>query len=106
MREAFEETGLRVTVEQPLAVFDSAHYFLCSLNTTDYSIQLAEDECIDYAWTSTDHLLDVGTVMDLRRLIPVFKIAGHELPSVPPGLEAAVPDRVYDTEMDYAGAAE
>jgi len=94
-RETYEETSLRVTVEKPVAVFDSAHYFLCSLNGPRDEMSLHEQECIDAEWVDPEVLLEVGTVMDLRRIIPVLDLAGFSAPSPPDELRLAVPNKVF-----------
>lgn len=94
-REVFEETGLRVTVLEPIAVFESAHYFLCSLNEPRSSLSLHPEECIDAEWVDPEALLDLGTIMDLRRIIPVLELAGFEPPSPPGDLSPSVPNKVF-----------
>ncbi len=95
VREAFEETGLRVTVRRPIAVFKDAHYFLCTLTTPRANIALREVECIDSQWITPDRILKLGSVMDLRRMIPLLGFAGLEPPSLPRGLKPAVPERLF-----------
>lgn len=95
IREAYEETGLRVTIQKPLAVFESAHYFLCSLNSPRDDLSLSDDECIDAVWTVPSELLDVGTIMDLRRILPILDLAGFDAPDFPDGLPTAVPEKVF-----------
>ncbi|MFP4600447.1 MAG: NUDIX hydrolase [Persicimonas sp.] len=95
VREAFEETGLRVTVEQPLAKFESAWYFLCSLNGERSSMTLRPRECIDARWIRPDELLRLGTVMDLRRIIPLLSLSGFRPPQMPGGLDPAVPEQLF-----------
>lgn len=95
VRETYEETSLRVTIERPLAVFESAHYFLCSLNSERDELCLSEEECIDHVWIPPDDLLDVGTIMDLRRILPILEIAGFDAPPVPRELSTAIPKKVY-----------
>jgi ADP-ribose pyrophosphatase YjhB (NUDIX family) len=95
VREVYEETGLRVTVREPIAVFESAHFFLCTLNEPRESMSLRVEECIDAQWTPSTSILDLGTVMDLRRIIPVLDLAGFSPPTVPDGLSTAVPHKVF-----------
>ncbi len=95
VREAYEETGLRVTVEQPLAVFQTAHFFLCQLNGERDRIRLRERECIDFEWVRPDQLLSIGTIMDLRRILPTLELAGFSLPQRPRGLSPAIPKKVF-----------
>ena len=95
VRETFEETGLRITVERPLAVFESAHFFLCSLNSPRSDIRLREKECIDHAWVSPPELLRIGTIMDLRRILPILELAGFDIPTIPDGLVTSVPEKVF-----------
>lgn len=95
VREVFEETGLRVTVREPIAVFETAHYFLCSLNSDRETMALAVEECIDANWISPRQILELGTVMDLRRIIPVLDLAGFKPPGFPDGLSPAVPRKVF-----------
>ncbi len=92
VREAFEETGLRVRVVRELAAFDGAHYILCKMNDPDAEVTLRARECIDFGWVEPDQILSLGTVMDLRRIIPVFRLAGFKLPDIPNGLQLATPD--------------
>ena len=86
---------MRVTVEGPVAVFESAHYFRCSLNSGRDDLSLREDECIDAEWVCPTTILELGTVMDLRRIIPVLELAGLEPPDTPDGLSLAVPKKVF-----------
>ena len=95
VREAFEETGLRVTVERPVAVFETAHFFLCSLNNSRDDLRLRNQECIDAEWVAPRKLLTIGTIMDLRRILPTLELAGFDIPSVPDGLVTAVPKKVF-----------
>lgn len=95
VREAFEETGLRVTISRPLAVFESAHYFLCRLNGPRHQITLRPQECIDFEWVSPRDLLRIGTIMDLRRIVPILELGGFPVPEVPHGLVPAIPEKIY-----------
>ncbi len=95
IREAYEETGLRVTIERRLALFESAHYFLCSLNSPRDALRLREDECIDAEWIAPTDLLKVGTIMDLRRILPILELADFETPTIPDGLVTAIPEKVF-----------
>ncbi len=95
VREVYEEAGLRVTVEQPVAIFESAHYFVCSLNSPREALHLNPDECIDAEWVAPESLLELGTVMDLSRIIPVLDLAGYRTPSIPEHLSLSVPERVF-----------
>ena len=95
VREVYEETGLRVTLDSPIAVFESAHYFRCTLNSGRQNLSLRQEECIDAEWVTAEEILRLGTVMDLRRIIPVLELAGFEAPSPPDGLNLAVPKRVF-----------
>lgn len=95
VREAFEETGLRVTVRRPIAKFDSAWYFLCSLNSGSRRVELRARECIDARWIKPKQILGLGTVMDLRRMIPLLEISGFRAPTMPGGLEPAVPEQLF-----------
>lgn len=95
VREAFEETGLRVTIVRPIAVFRDAHYFLCRLNSDRSSLDLRQCECIDSDWVFPERLLRLGTIMDLRRMIPVLEFSGLRTPRVPRGLRMAVPERLF-----------
>ncbi|MFB6352208.1 MAG: NUDIX hydrolase [Bradymonadaceae bacterium] len=94
-REVYEETGLRVTVEEPIAVFESAHYYLCTLNCEREDLALKAEECIDAEWVEPETLLEIGTVMDLRRIIRVLDLAGLRPPAPPDGLDLAVPKKVF-----------
>ncbi len=95
VREVFEETGLRVSVTKRLAKFESAHYILCTLNKGDGTVTLRPRECIDSRWISPSDLLTLGTVMDLRRIIPVLNFAGLQGPRVPEGLKLYEPDPTW-----------
>lgn len=95
VREAFEETGLRVTIERPLAVFESAHYFLCRLNGDRSQLNLRTRECIDFEWIPPTELLRIGTIMDLRRILPILEIGGFKTPETPRGLIPAIPEKIY-----------
>lgn len=91
VREAFEETGLRVSIRRELATFDSAHYFLCTLLSKRCHLTLSPRECINSRWVTPETLLTLGTIMDLRRLIPVMRYAGLNLPALPNGFTVADP---------------
>lgn len=91
VREAFEETGLRVTIRRPVAVFRDANYFLCTL-ATPCDLNLRTEECSDGRWIAPTELLRLGTVMDLRRIIPLLELAGLPAPPLPHGLKAAIPE--------------
>ena len=95
VREAFEETGLRVTIERPIATFDDAHYFLCRLNSTSPSVNLRVQECIDSNWITPLELLKLGTIMDLRRMFPLLDHCGLRIPHLPRGLRPAIPLILY-----------
>jgi len=94
VREVYEETGLRVTVDEPIAVFQSAHYYLCSLSDSRDNMSLQDEECIDAEWIGPPEILELGTVMDLRRIIPVLALAGFSPPEPPGGLNPAIPQKV------------
>ena len=95
VREAFEETGLRVTIERPVAVFRDAHYFLCRLNCARGIMKLRECECIDSDWISPSDMLKLGTIMDLKRIIPLVEFSGLSPPNMPRGLRPAVPEHLF-----------
>jgi len=95
VREAFEETGLRVTIERPIAVFHDAHYFLCTLNTRRDCLNLRRCECIDSSWIIPSDILTLGTIMDLKRMIPIFEFTGLHGPRVPRGLKTAIPEHLF-----------
>ncbi len=94
VREAFEETGLRVSVKQPIARFETSHYVRCSLNSLNQTVQIRPRECIDFRWIDPRDLLTLGTIMDLRRVLPMLEVAGLKGPPVPGGLELATPDEI------------
>ena len=98
VREAYEETSLRVTVVRPLAVFRGAHYFMCRLNTDTQPLRLRREEAIASSWISPQALLSLGTIMDLRRLVPLLELAGLAQPALPHPLEFAVPELRYDQD--------
>lgn len=95
VREAFEETGLRVTVERQVATFRDAHYFLCRLNRTREFLNLHARECIDSKWLPPTDILSLGTIMDLRRMIPLIEFSGLHPPRLPRGLHPAVPEKLF-----------
>ena len=95
VREAFEETGLRVSIERPLAVFRDAHYFLCRLNDDEPKVNLRIQEAIDHMWICPSRILSLGTILDLRRLIPILEHTGLTPPSLPRGLQVAIPESLY-----------
>lgn len=95
VREAYEETGLRVTIKQPLAIFRDAHYFLCKLNTETQELNLRTQEAIDSNWISPQQILSLGTIMDLRRIIPLLELTGLKMPLIPQGLQLAAPDQLF-----------
>lgn len=95
VRETFEETGLRVTIDKPLAIFKDAHYFLCQLNGNNQTVKLREEEAIDYRWLEPRHILSLGTIMDLRRLVPIMEHVGLQTPVLPQTLKMAVPESLF-----------
>ena len=95
VREAFEETGLRVSIVRQIATFRDAHYFYCKLNTSEQSLNLRMCECIDSSWIEPFHMLRLGTIMDLKRMIPLFEFSGLRPPQKPRGLKIAVPEHLF-----------
>ena len=95
VREAFEETGLRVAVERPIAIFDDAHYFLCRLSSPREALSLEQRECIDSTWIAPTKLLALGTIMDLRRIVPILSCCGLRPPKPPRGLRLAEPKTLF-----------
>ena len=95
VREAFEETGLRVSIERPLAVFHDAHYFLCRLNSPRAAVNLRECECIDSHWIMPVHILTLGTIMDLRRIFPLLEHSGLRTPHQPRNFRPAIPEYLF-----------
>lgn len=95
IREAYEETGLRVSMQRPLAQFGSAYYFLCSLSTSRQNMDLHNQECIDGRWVKPYEILTLGTIMDLRRLIPILDMADLRPPTTPDGISPAMPEKIF-----------
>lgn len=95
VRETYEETGLRVSVVQPIANFDGAHFVHCTLNSDRSKLRLRPEECIDARWVRPENILELGTVMDLRRIIPVLQLAGFKSPKIPPGLVPSIPTEQF-----------
>lgn len=95
VRETYEETGLRVSVVRPIAKFDGAHFVHCTLNSDRSKLRLRPEECIDARWVKPEDILELGTVMDLRRIIPVLRLAGFKTPRLPPGLVPSVPTEQF-----------
>lgn len=95
VRETYEETGLRVSVVRPIANFEGAHFVHCTLNSDRSKLRLRPEECIDARWIKPEDILDLGTVMDLRRIIPVLQLAGFRTPKLPPGLIPSVPTEQF-----------
>ena len=96
VREAYEETRLRVRLVRPLAVFGTSHYFLCELISKRERLKLRQQECIDYRWIRVEDLLELGSIMDLRQIAPVLRLVGYAAPPLPRGLRPATPDRLYE----------
>lgn len=95
VRETYEETGLRVSVVRPIANFDGAHFVHCTLNSKRGRLRLRAEECIAAKWVKPHDILSLGTVMDLRRVIPVLELAGFRAPKLPNGLIPSVPTEQF-----------
>ncbi len=95
VRETYEETGLRVSVVRAIANFEGAHFVHCTLNSDRSKLRLRGTECIDARWVRPENILELGTVMDLRRIIPVLQLAGLRTPKLPPGLIPSVPTEQF-----------
>ena len=95
VRETYEETGLRVSVVRPIAAFEGAHFVLCTLNSDRSRLRIKPSECIDARWIKPEDILDLGTVMDLRRIIPVLQLAGFRTPRLPEGLVPSIPTEQF-----------
>lgn len=78
VREVLEETALSVHVVQPLADFGDQSYWLCEL-LSSVTIILRDRESCAFAWCHPSNILELGFIMDLKRLQQVLKVLDIEL---------------------------
>ncbi|MGV3526634.1 MAG: NUDIX hydrolase [Candidatus Sericytochromatia bacterium] len=81
LREAQEETGLRIAVGRLVVVVNGAHYFACALAEAEQTLVLKMNECQAYRWIEPAQLLSVGKVMSLRQVVPVLAQLGYTVQS-------------------------
>ena len=67
VREVAEETNLAIRPVCELANFGDQSYWLCEL-TDDRPVCLNQRECAAYSWSDPQRILELGMVMDLKRL--------------------------------------
>jgi len=91
-REILEETGLKASIGKNLGVYGHTQYFLCSLQDSRKNLCLAVRECSDASWSTPIDCLELGEIMDLGRLIPIFESLGMSVPELPPEFKPRYPD--------------
>ncbi len=79
VREVAEEVGLVVEVQRLIKQEGSFFYFLCRIAEEEPCVQLAPRECKAYRWILLDDLLELGVIMELKRVIAVLLALGVEI---------------------------
>lgn len=72
VREVAEETDLAIRPIRVLADFGDQCYWFCEL-TDDRPVTVNERECSSFAWSDPHRILDLGILMDLKRLRVVME---------------------------------
>ncbi|MFO1001842.1 MAG: NUDIX hydrolase [Planctomycetaceae bacterium] len=72
VREVAEETNLAIRPLCELVDFGDQAYWLCEV-TDDRPVYLNERECAAFSWSDPQRILELGMVMDLKRLREVLE---------------------------------
>jgi 8-oxo-dGTP pyrophosphatase MutT (NUDIX family) len=76
IRETFEEVGIEVTIDRLLSKEETFYYFLCKPVHKTPKVVLKPDECSAYEWVRLNELLELGVVMELKRMTRVLSKLG------------------------------
>ncbi len=79
VREVKEEVGLDVVVTSLLRNDERFYYYLCKPAGAQQMITLKLNECSSYRWVNPDELLDLGEIMELKRMVRVFSDLGYTI---------------------------
>lgn len=94
-RECLEESGLRVHAVKVLARFETATYVLCTLIDPPDALVLHAREASKARWLPPAQLLSLGTIMDLRQLVPALARAGYSVDGLPRHLQLRTPEQGF-----------
>jgi 8-oxo-dGTP pyrophosphatase MutT (NUDIX family) len=76
VREVLEEVGLAVTIDDLVSNDEGFCYFRCRLTESTPLIVLAPRECSDFQWVQPQDLLQLGPIMEFKRMQRVFLALG------------------------------
>jgi len=79
IREVLEETQLAIRVVDTVAKRGEDYYFLCKLENPHQPITLKQNECSNYVWMNPMHLTDIGIIMNLKVIVPLFRALGYDI---------------------------
>jgi len=79
IRETLEEVGMAVTVEKLICQEETFHYFLCKPVDKTPKVVLKLNECCAYKWVRLEELLELGLIMELKRMKNVMLKLGVQL---------------------------
>lgn len=71
-REVKEEVGLDVTVGELLLEDSGFYYFSCQMKDPNQPVKLQQKECSDHQWIEPKNLLNLGFIMELRKMKRLF----------------------------------
>ena len=75
VREVAEEVGLRAQVLGLLASYTDQYFFRCKVEAGEVCVKA--NECQAYVWVRPAHMLDLGPIMDLKRIRPILGQLGY-----------------------------
>ncbi|MGI0117955.1 NUDIX hydrolase [Zooshikella sp. RANM57] len=77
IRETKEETGLDITIRDLIANIKGHYYFKCTLKDDQQKITLKQNESDKYIWVDPARLLEIGMIMDFKKIYFVLKKVGY-----------------------------
>lgn len=75
VREVAEEVGLRAKVLGLLANYTDQYFFRCTIEEGE--VHLKANECQAYAWVKPESMLELGPIMDLKKIRPILAQLGY-----------------------------
>ncbi|MBU2710935.1 NUDIX hydrolase [Zooshikella harenae] len=79
IRETKEETGLDITICYLISSIKGHFYFKCTLKHEQQKITLKQNESDKYTWIEPARLLEIGMIMDLKKIYFVLKKDGYTI---------------------------